>query len=71
MKSDLQFFYVCDFSPQVKVSANIEAIELEHKEEKDSKFQRLLLSSDGVCEEVQMLLKAADHQDEVNKSSKL
>ena len=68
MRSDLEYYYVCDYTPQVRVKANIEAIELEHKEESESKFQRLMLSPADARELATMLLKAADHNEDLNKT---
>lgn len=61
MKSDLRYYYVCDFTPEVKVTANIEGIELEHKETNESAFQKLILSTNDAKELIEMLEKAIAH----------
>lgn len=71
MKADLEYYYVCDYSPQLKVTANIEGVALEHKEEVEPKFQHLTLSPADARELAEMLLKAANHTEDLNKKSKV
>ena len=67
MKADLEYYYVCDYTPQIKVRANIEMVELLYKEESDRQFTGVVLSPADARELAAMLLKAADHNEDLNK----
>lgn len=69
MKADLRYFYVADLSSEVAVVANIECVELFHNEPLD-RPHRVLLSPDDAREVAEMLLKAAAHVEDLNRSSK-
>lgn len=68
MKADLEYYYVADYSPQVKVRANIEGVELSYKESSDGKFPLpLILSPADARELAEILLGAAKHNENLNK----
>lgn len=80
MKSDIQYYYVGDLSPEIKVRANIESVELHHREAAvrqsldepaiQNKWDNLLLTPTDARELAEMLNRAADHCDEINQGVK-
>lgn len=66
MKADLRYFYVGDLSSEVAVEANIESVELMHNEPMHAPA-KLLLSTNDARELAEMLLKAANHVEDLNR----
>lgn len=76
MKADLRYYYVGDLTPEMKVTANIESVDLEHREAsvrapngpvQEFAWNRLLMTPEDARELATMLLKAADHVEDLNK----
>lgn len=76
MKADIEYFYVADYSPEVRVVGNIEGVKLNHREtqgfagqDPDPKWEVLTLSPADARELAEMLNKSADHVDDLNRNS--
>lgn len=67
MKADLEYLYTADYDLEIKVSATIETVSISFKED-TSEFNRPFhLSVNDAKELSEMLIKAAEHQESLNK----
>lgn len=62
MKADLELYYTCDYSPEVKVIVNSESISINIKEVEDTNFRRICLSTDDAKEIIAMLSVAVQYK---------
>lgn len=73
MRSDVEYFYVTDMDPEIKVLGAIDSVQLRHRHigNADMNFgwMHLHLTPDDARELAEILLKAADHVDELNEET--
>lgn len=72
MKSDLEYFYVSNLDSEIRVMSDIQMISLYLREDDQFKNWKksLMLSSGDARELAELLIRSADHHDELRRSEK-